>query len=103
MVSKIKRLPPGIRLTSARTIRGTSFLLKIQKTHRDIFRIGFVITKKIDKRATRRNRLRRILSSEIEHARFSGYDILCILTKPIQQEGEESLRKEFKTLLTENI
>lgn len=76
-------------------------MVKVKNTQRGTFRIGFVISKKIDKRATVRNRIRRILSDEIQSMDpkiLVGCDILCIVTKPVG-ENEKALREEFAKLL----
>jgi ribonuclease P protein component len=103
MVSKIKRLPPGEQFSQGQTKKGLFLTIKVKKTMRSSFRIGFVISKKIDKRATVRNRIRRILSDEIQKGQqtgLSGYDILCIVTNPRVSENEKTVREEFNNLLT---
>jgi ribonuclease P protein component len=60
------------------------FVLKIAKNEKSFSRFGFIVSKKIDKRATVRNRIKRQVRVCIE-TNFSkiipGYDMLFILKK----------------------
>lgn len=106
MVPKTKRLPPGFKFSNAQSFHTAFFRIKRQKNYRNTFRVGFVISKKIDKRAVKRNRIRRILSSEIDSLyvkQLVGYDILCILTKPVSTDQEALVRNEFKTVIQKGL
>ena len=55
----------------------------------DTTRVGFIITKSVDKRATRRNRLKRVLSEQIRLTlgkRDPRIDAIFIMRKPISQD-----------------
>ncbi len=62
------------------------FVLKVAKNEKSFNRFGFVISKKIDKRATVRNKIKRQIRVCIE-VNFDkikpGYDMLFILKKQI--------------------
>ncbi len=62
------------------------FVLKVTKNEKSFNRFGFIVSKKIDKRATVRNRVKRKIRVCIE-TNFDkikpGYDMLFILKKQI--------------------
>jgi ribonuclease P protein component len=62
------------------------FILKIAKNEKSFSRFGFVVSKKIDKRATARNRIKRQIRVCIETNLDKikpGYDMLFLLKKSI--------------------
>lgn len=65
MLKKINRLSQA-RLKDSRNISTPLFNVKASVNNLDISRFGFVISKKIDKKAVGRNMLKRKLSSCIE-------------------------------------
>lgn len=78
MLKKIYRLS-SLNLRSPKNISGELFNLKIGKNNLQVSRFGFVISKKIDKRASVRNALKRKLSRSIEEIFDkieTGYDIV---------------------------
>ena len=87
MLKKENRLPRGF-LKSESTINSYLYVFKIAKNQKNVSRFGFIVSKKIDKRATVRNRIRRKFRSCIEE-RLSeierGYDFLFIFKKNIEK------------------
>lgn len=72
------------RLSAAKTYSTQLFTVKIAKNTLEYNRFGFIVTKKIDKRAVGRNRLKRQLRSCIENIlqkMITGYDFLFFLKK----------------------
>lgn len=65
MLRKVNRLK-SLRLNSATSVSTSFFTLKTAGNNLDLNRFAFVVSKKIDKRATQRNLLRRRLSSCVE-------------------------------------
>jgi ribonuclease P protein component len=65
MLKKAYRLS-SVRLNNFNKIASDSFDIKIAKNNMEISRFGFVISKKIDKRAVIRNLIKRKLSRCIE-------------------------------------
>ncbi len=78
-------------------------ILQIRKNDLDIIRIGYTVSKKIDKSAVKRNRIKRRLRSimaEIiqKHAK-SGYDYILVGRKLTRTRSYETLKKDLKWCL----
>lgn len=70
------------RVVKGKTISFPNLNLKIAKNGKDLSRFGFVISKKVDKRATVRNRIKRKLRNCLEEKMekiSKGYDFLFII------------------------
>ena len=83
MLKKRMRLKKTI-LKRSSELSTPYFNLKIQANTEGGSRFGFIVSKKIDKRATVRNRIKRVLRSCIEESLPKikhGYDFLFILKK----------------------
>lgn len=101
MFKKKFRLPRE-HIKSERILRSPLYILKLAKNNLPISRFGFVISKKIDKRATVRNRIKRKFRFCIEQNFKNiekGYDFLFVFKKNILSDnycGEliELLKKE---------
>lgn len=65
MLKKINRLS-SFSLKNPKKITGELFSVKIAKNYTSLSRFGFVISKKLDKRAVTRNSLKRKLSHSVE-------------------------------------
>lgn len=66
MLPSSHRLPHGKRIPSGTTFKHSLFLLKTAPNKEENSRFGIIISKKIDKRAVRRNRMRRLLQQFIQ-------------------------------------
>lgn len=89
MLKRENRLPK-IFFKKEKQLNSSLFDLKIAKSGRSLSRFAFVISKKIDKRATVRNRIKRKFRNCIEEnlSKISkGYDFLFILKKNIEKEN----------------
>jgi len=70
MLSRINRLPSSEILHVMRRgkrIVGDALQIVVQKSEADVSRFACIISTKIDKRATRRNRMKRLVSESITH------------------------------------
>jgi ribonuclease P protein component len=70
------------------------FILKFRENGNEYSRFGFVVSKRVAKSAVVRNRTRRLARAIIEQSLGEirkGYDMLFILTKPL--EGSDEIRK----------
>lgn len=104
MLKKTHRLPSSIRLTNARYYKTADFSVRIAKNDAAVSRFGFIVRKSVDKRATARNRARRVLRSCIEEmlpAITKGQDMLFSLEKGIIGKSREEVCGEVTKLLTE--
>lgn len=98
------RLPATLRLPHPVTFRTPLFTVRIAKNDCDFNRYGFIIRKATEKRATHRNRIRRLLRSCIEELREEikpGHDMLFLLEKGIIEKQRDELYKEVSKLLRE--
>lgn len=102
MFTSAYRLPSRIHLTPGKTFTSPLLRLKVIANNLDHNRFGFVVSKKVDKRAVIRNRSKRVVRSvfeDLSEALQTSYDILCLVQKPIAQRTPE-IEKEIKDLLT---
>lgn len=104
MFKRENRLAAGVRFNNSYSFSTSQFVLKIRKNGLALNRFGIIVSKKIDKRAVGRNKIKRAfreaLISLMKNMVF-GYDMLFI-AKPgilnktkeeIERLAEESLRK----------
>lgn len=104
MLDKKYRLPSSVKLFNARSFSSQYFFLKVSKNNEDVSRFGFVVSKKIDPRATARNRIRRVSRSCIEEMIAEivpGVDMLFLLKAGILEIEREKLYNEIHKLLLE--
>lgn len=100
MLKKINRLPK-IFLKPEKQFKASFFDLKFAQNKKNISRFAFVVSKRIDKRATARNRIRRKFRRCIEEnlGGIINGDFLFILKRNINEESYcqtliEFLKKE---------
>ena len=104
MLQKQYRLPGAIRLKSPTSFTTPTFFLKVSKNDLEYSRFGFVVRKTVDKRATVRNRIRRVFRSCIEEMQQEvkvGYDMLFLLKNVILEKKREALYNELHEFLKE--
>ncbi|OGH24213.1 MAG: ribonuclease P protein component [Candidatus Levybacteria bacterium RIFCSPLOWO2_01_FULL_39_24] len=92
MFKKENRLVPGISFSNSHLISTPQFLLKEKKNGLEINRFGIVVSKKIDKRAVIRNRIKRFFRTtllNLEKKINVGHDILLIVKKGIIGKTKE--------------
>ncbi|HVZ59086.1 MAG TPA: ribonuclease P protein component [Patescibacteria group bacterium] len=91
MLAHQNRLPHSTRLHRGKTLQLPFFLFKYAPNTKQGVRFGVVISKRIDKRATRRNRMRRLLHAYIQRhlTEFApNHDYLFILKSGFNEIGE---------------
>jgi len=105
MLPKQHRLPGNTRFVKAQFFKSPLFLVRSQSNNLTTSRFGFVVSKRIDKRAVTRNRLKRMFRSSIEDMIKKikpGYDLLFILSptslSSTRQHQQEELEKVLATL-----
>ncbi len=95
MLKKENRLVPGIRFNNSRFLVFPQFILKEKENKLGISRFGIVVSKKIDKRAVVRNRIKRFFRdalSALVKVIMPGHDILIIVKKEVLcKTGKENL------------
>jgi ribonuclease P protein component len=86
MLKKKFRLLKETKFDKSNTYSFPFFVLRTAKNEQTFSRFGFVVSKKIDKRAVVRNRVKRQIRVCIEtnlDKIATGYDLLFVLKKPL--------------------
>lgn len=102
MLAKKYRLDARARLQNAQTYASPLFTLRLNSTSNERSRIGIVVSKKVDKRATVRNRVRRRLSASIEELlpKFKkAVDMRFFVKLQAAESSKKELFQEVQTQL----
>lgn len=102
MLQRKFRLSLKTRLTNASSIASPFFLLKVVENGLSYNRYGFVVSKKIDKRAVVRNKIKRKIRSCIEKVKDNiqgGHDMVFIARGTIADASAESLYINIQKVL----
>ncbi len=104
MLKKKYRLS-SVSIGSAKGFSCGSFRLKIAKNNLEVSRFAFVVSKKIDKRASARNKLKRKVRSIIEEMFdniSSGYDFVFYPKQKAILSTRDQIQEELKKLFSQN-
>lgn len=96
---------PRITLQNPRIISTPYFLLRIAKNNISVTRYRFTVSKKVDKRAVVRNKLRRKMSASIQalQARIlTGFDMAFSLRKQSLLQDEQSMQAFLEATFEKN-
>jgi ribonuclease P protein component len=99
MFAKQFRLPATTSFIHAQSVSSPLFVVKVQQNTFPYNRYGFVVSKKISKRAHVRNRSKRRVRAYVEHLHnnlLQGYDILVILRQSVVDKQTHALQKEVE-------
>lgn len=94
MLQRKYRLHSRTKLTNVRSIAAPFFLLKVAPNGLSYNRYGFVVSKRIDKRAVVRNKIKRKVRRCIEEKLNNiqgGHDMLFIIKKNIADQSFDAL------------
>lgn len=101
MISKTRRLPRSeFKAHGYKTIRTPFFSLKTKKNSLFVNRIGVVIGKSVDKRATQRNFWERQAKTELSKLPDRGDDIILIIFPAVSALTKEKFHLEIKKSLS---
>lgn len=92
MFKRENRLAAGVRFNSSRFFTTPLFVLKVKENNLNLNRFGIVVSKKIDKRAVARNKIKRIFRSSLIALNKNmtvGHDILYIAKSGIINKTKE--------------
>jgi ribonuclease P protein component len=92
MFKKENRLVPGVRFGNSHLVISPQFILKEKENNLNVNRFGIVVSKKIDKRAVGRNRVKRFFRTtlmDLYGKMNTGHDILFIIRKEILGKTKE--------------
>ncbi len=104
MLQRQHRLPAHTRLNRPSFFKSPQFSVKVVRNNLDVSRFGFVVKKTTDKRATVRNRIKRLFRSCIEEKLLEiqgGFDMLFLLEKGIIEKHQDEVCREVHKFLTE--
>lgn len=92
MFKKENRLVPGIRFNNSHLFTTPQFILKEKENELTVNRFGIVVSKKVDKRAVGRNKIKRFFRTSLMNLYGEmnpGHDILLIIKKEILSKTKE--------------
>ena len=99
MLAKKYRLPiQSVMRKSGQSIKGRYFLLKVFSSNLAFNRFGIIISKKVAKLSSRRNRIKRIIFNATQEFLFSGSqhkDYLIIVSPKAAALNPEDIKKEI--------
>lgn len=101
MLKRENRLSKITRRVGENKYFSPFFQVRIADNKESKARFGFVVSKKIDKRAVVRNRTKRILRSAAEAfiGSMSGKDIIIVAKKPLVLKDKGEVAKELGSIL----
>lgn len=102
MLAKKFRLPSSLVFRHARIIRTPEFTVKVQMNTLSHNRYAFVVAKKVDKKATVRNRLKRVVRSFLEEkwlGKTKGHDMLFIVRPVIKSLPRETIGQQVDDIM----
>lgn len=101
MLQRKNRLPSTTRLTQPSTFASSNFTLRFCKTERPESRLAIVVSKKVDKSAVARNRIRRLVSAFMQE---NWKSLACSMDMIIfVQKTFSTISPEEKTLLMQGL
>lgn len=102
MLAKKYRLPKVVKFNNASFVSMPEFVAKVKPNKLLFNRLGVIISKKIDKRAVVRNRIKRLIHTivqELQENTKQGYDILIIIKKNALGKTKENFYIIIKQFL----
>lgn len=105
MLKKKYRLSDFKKLKS-KTINSPLFTLKYLESGEKVSKFAFVISKKIDKRAVTRNKVKRQISKALEgilEKITRGYNFIFIVKKEILTKNQGEITKEIERVFLERF
>lgn len=101
MLKKLLRLPRK-KILFSQTVQSPYCTIRISKNNLEYSRFGFVVSKKIDKRAVKRNSIKRAIRGLIEknlNNLTKGLDLLFIVRETFSDQEKESVLSSISTVL----
>lgn len=105
MLKRQFRLSNFKRTNGERSIASPLFALRFWENRENNLKFGFVVSKKIDKRAVVRNRIKRRLSKSIEElfGKISpGYNFIFIARKEILEKSQSEVAIYIEEIFKKN-
>lgn len=92
MFKKENRLVPGVKFNNSQVFTVPQFVLKKTANRLSLNRFGIIVSKKVDKRAVVRNRIKRFFRMTLVNLNGkmnAGHDILLIVKKETLNKAKE--------------
>jgi ribonuclease P protein component len=102
MLRREFRIPRGIRFNNSRLTANPLFTLKVNENGLSFNRFAIIVSKKVDKRAVIRNRIRRLISScleEVYNKLQQGKDTIFIVKRGAINKSRQDFFKEIESVL----
>jgi ribonuclease P protein component len=101
MLKRANRLSKIVRGIGGNKYFSPLFQVKVSENNTDKARFGFIVSKKIDKRAVIRNQTKRVLRSAAETFlnNLKGKDIIIIAKKNLLPKEKEEVVEELSKIL----
>ncbi|MBI2028651.1 MAG: ribonuclease P protein component [Candidatus Levybacteria bacterium] len=102
MFKRQNRLPRGVGFYNSNFFSTPFFVLKVKGNGLIVNRFGIVVSKKIDKRSTVRNKIKRIFRSiliDLNKDIISGQDMLFIVKKEILNKTNNKIDLQIRGVL----
>lgn len=102
MLAKQYRVPRSVSFSNAHSRHNVFFRVLFKENTLPFNRFGFIVSKKVDKRAVVRNRLKRVLrEAAAKHLHTnSGRDMLFIVKQSFFKEKSEAIFKQVAEVLS---
>ena len=104
MLKRENRLSKITKKTDEKKHFSPLFNVRISDNKEGKVRFGFIVSKKIDKRAVVRNRTKRVLRAAAEGflKELVGKDIVVVSKKSLSFKEKEEVSREFKNIFSKN-
>lgn len=100
MLPKLNRLPRSVSFSNATSVQTPYFRILVKDNGLSYNRFAFVVSKKIDKRAVVRNRLRRVLRNAVaKYVESGSEDVLFIVKQSFLQEKSSEITTLIQSTL----
>lgn len=102
MFKRENRLASDIKFNNSYSFSAPQFVLKAKKNRLTINRFGIIVSKKVDKRAVVRNRIKRLLRTKLanlDKKMSFGHDMLFIVRKEILNRTKEENQLAIENVL----
>jgi len=102
MLKREFRIPKGVKFNNSRLFSSPLFTIKVRENGFSFNRFTVVVSKRIDKKAVVRNRIKRLISScigELYSVLKQGYDMLVVVKRGAIGEKRTEFCSEIKRIV----
>ena len=102
MFKRQNRLPRGVNFYNSKFFSTPLFVLKVKENGLTLNRFGIVVSKKIDKRAVARNKIKRMFRQIIQEFNSKmkiGHDMLFIVKSGIKNKTSNDTKLAIREIL----